>query len=265
MISLLKELRLSKVFNLNFLFVIPCYNEQSRLNIEYFETILSLGSIGMVFVNDGSRDETKKILNGIVVNNSTKCILINLGQNIGKANAVRIGMLEALKYDSSYVGYLDADGAFPIEVIKDALESVRKESETKTSFWFSRVKLAGSNVERNWKRHYFGRVLVTVATIGLTTCPYDTQAGLKIFTRTEIEREIWEEPFKTNWLFDIEILLRLSERNQAKNMLEIPVKAWKDVKGSKLKLSSLGRIVRDLTFIMLLKKQYLRSKMRSGS
>lgn len=244
------------MINKEFILVIPCYNEEFRFNVEYFEQLLKAEDLALLLVDDGSTDRTGEVLRAFVEKNPYVSQALFLSRNIGKANAVRTGMLRASELKSTYVGYLDADGAFPIEVVLKSLEQVRESSVSKTSYWFSRVKLASSDIERNWKRHYIGRVIITLATMGLTNCPYDTQAGFKIFRTNSITREIWGKTFKTQWLFDIELFLRLSERDQARNLVEIPINAWRDVKGSKINLRSSFRILLDLILIRRMRKRF---------
>jgi dolichyl-phosphate beta-glucosyltransferase len=234
------------------LIVVPCYNEESRFNSTYFDKILSNSDISILFVDDGSTDRTKEILKTFVGINPLNSKALVLPKNQGKANAVRLGILESLRYEPKYFGYLDADGAFPTDVIAEGFENIRQNSNFVNSFWFSRVKLAGTQIERNWRRHYVGRVIITLATWGLANCPYDTQAGFKIFRNNPINAKIWEKPFKTKWLFDIEIFLRLSERYNVGELIEIPVSKWKDIKGSKITLMTSGRILMDLIKIRML-------------
>jgi glycosyltransferase involved in cell wall biosynthesis len=42
--------------------VIPCYNEERRIDLEYWDALANRGDIFLVFVNDGSTDLTNKIL-----------------------------------------------------------------------------------------------------------------------------------------------------------------------------------------------------------
>jgi hypothetical protein len=58
---------------------------------------------------------------------------------------------------------------------------------------------------------------------------------------SDIVRSVFDKPFVSKWLFDIEIFLRIQgavgKENYVKKVCEIPVNEWKEVGGSKLKTS----------------------------
>ena len=69
---------------------------------------------------------------------------------------------------------------------------------------------------------------------------YDTQCGAKLI-RADAARQIFAEPFISRWIFDVELIARLIERcgeriNEA--MVEVPLRQWTGVAGSKVKPSS---------------------------
>ena len=233
--------------------IVPCFNEQKRFNKEYFEAILRNPKVIFVFINDGSMDSTPEILFEFCRINSKRALFMNLEENCGKANAVRAGILRSSSFEAKYFGFLDADGAFPVGVVNKGLNQVFDLSTEFETFWFSRVMLAGSQIERRWHRHFFGRVLMTVITFRLQYCPYDTQAGFKIFRNTNQNLEIFQEVFQTRWLFDIEIFLRMQSRGLTKGIKEIPVDAWQDVEGSKLSTTQILKILREVFTLLRLR------------
>ncbi len=69
--------------------VIPCYNEADRLNVKAFaEFIKENEAIEFLFVNDGSTDETLRVLEGIRSISAENTIILDLKVNQGKAEAV---------------------------------------------------------------------------------------------------------------------------------------------------------------------------------
>lgn len=233
--------------------VVPCFNEELRFDTSYFSQILETNSSKILFVNDGSTDGTAHVLRKFCLENKSSLDFINLPNNCGKANAVRAGINLALNSDAEYVGFLDADGAFPAYVVRQGIDYVGKSGRSHNSYWFSRVMLAGSKIERNQSRHYLGRILVTLLTINLKNCPYDTQAGFKVFTNNELTAQIFQQPFRTRWLFDMEIFLRMITIGLDKEIKEIPVEAWRDVAGSKIRPLSLFRILKEVFIIWILR------------
>jgi glycosyltransferase involved in cell wall biosynthesis len=82
--------------------LIPAYNEEKSIK----EVIMRTKKIvnNLLIINDGSTDNTKKILNKIKNIN-----LIHLNENSGKANALKIGMTYLKKKNAKKVVTLDAD------------------------------------------------------------------------------------------------------------------------------------------------------------
>ncbi len=93
--------------------IIPCYNEEKRLNIEKINEFLGLNNnVSIIFVNDGSTDKTSAILNQITKNFPLKTEILSNDKRKGKAESVRLGMLRSVKKtDTIYHGFMDADMA----------------------------------------------------------------------------------------------------------------------------------------------------------
>ena len=71
---------------------------------------------------------------------------------------------------------------------------------------------------------------------------YDTQCGAKMFRVTPDLRPIFGEPFRSRWIFDVEILARLIAARRGDDsarlenyIYELPLMEWRDVHGSKLR------------------------------
>lgn len=230
--------------------VIPCYNEAQRINITTFEKFLTENesSFFILFVNDGSTDNTKDVLQELCNKHANSASILNLEKNSGKANAVRQGLLKAYEMNAfSYLAYFDADLATPLSELF-LLKQIAEANPELLIILCSRIKRLGAMVTRNRKRHLLGRVFSTFSSIILNLPVYDTQCGAKLI-KTSIIPIICNEVFLTSWLFDIEILARL--RNQysttIKDLLyEHPVTKWEDVGGSKLKLKHMLKIPLEL-------------------
>jgi len=214
------------------LLIVPCYNEESRLNLEEFEKYSS--EISFIFANDGSTDGTKeKIANFIVGNNGM--YLYNLNKNSGKAEAIRQTMnhvLDSKIYDDyKWIGYFDADLATPIWEIKNFFTYAKTYELSADAIWGSRIYRLGSTIIRSQVRHYLGRVFATVIGAVLKVKSYDSQCGAKVFKRELCEKG-FRKPFISKWIFDVELLLRLENHN----IIEYPLRSWEDIPGSKLRV-----------------------------
>lgn len=132
--------------------VIPCYNEQEVLPITYQlftskieelikEKIIKNNS-KVLFVNDGSSDETWDIIKKLSMAN--KCVEgISLSRNRGHQNAVLAGLMEA-KDNCDIAVSIDCDGQDDVDAINKMIEKyiegydvvygVRSSRETDTFF-----------------------------------------------------------------------------------------------------------------------------------
>ena len=98
--------------------VIPVYNEETRLNFDYFKEISDLSGVFLLFVNDGSIDRSEELIKRFV-ESKNNCAYISLRQNLGKAEALRYGFHElSAKPSIKYMGFLDSDAAFSVDDIK---------------------------------------------------------------------------------------------------------------------------------------------------
>ena len=236
--------------------VVPCYNEETRLLPAVFMEFLGNSTVAdMLFVDDGSRDRTADVLRGICAAFPRKASLLQLPRNAGKAEAVRQGVLAALESDSPFVGFWDADLATPLESVALFLEEFDKHPHLEMVIG-ARVRLLGRTIDRRAVRHYAGRVFATAVSLMLRLPVYDTQCGAKLFRATPALRKIFGEPFLSRWIFDVEILARLSIERQRTGgtppeacVAELPLPVWRDVKGSKIQPGDLLRVARDLWLI----------------
>ena len=75
---------------------------------------------------------------------------------------------------------------------------------------------------------------------------YDSQCGAKIFTK-DYAKKIFEKPMSTNWLFDIEILMRLDKLTIVKeSVFELPLNEWVHKSDSKIGFKDSLSIIKDL-------------------
>jgi dolichyl-phosphate beta-glucosyltransferase len=219
--------------------VVPCYNEEKRIKPESFRPLVTQGGMRVMFVDDGSTDETRARLQAACTRGEGFSLL-PLEKNNGKAEAVRAGMLLALERGAPAVGYLDADLATPAEELLRLRETM-KAAGAAVAFG-SRVRLLGTQIERSAARHYIGRIFATVASRWTLRVPvYDTQCGAKIFERTPALEQALAKPFESTWTFDVELLGRLlygagHTSLRVADFLEMPLREWRDVAGSKVRL-----------------------------
>ena len=92
---------------------VPCYNEEKRLDASAFRRFLDDPDVALLFVNDGLKDGTSAVLAALCALMGGRASLVDLPRNVGKAEAVRKGMLQCLDAGAEVTGYYDADLATP--------------------------------------------------------------------------------------------------------------------------------------------------------
>ena len=234
------------------LVVVPCFNEAERLPVdEFLRAAQKAGSaLDFLFVNDGSRDATADVLQNMKSRQPDRILYLEMPRNAGKAEAVRQGVLQGMKMGAyRFIGFLDADLSSPPEEI----EFLRQYSSFLGGgheFMFgSRMKHLGTDIQRHPLRHYFGRIAATAASLSLELPVYDTQCGVKLFGSSICEK-LFETPFLSRWLFDVEIFFRLkahfSKEEFQQKVLEIPLRVWKETSGTKLNLRDVVKVPLEL-------------------
>jgi len=233
------------------LLIIPCYNEEARINLEAFrkgaeDCLKSQIELSYLFTNDGSSDGTRKLLDNYCTNRPG-FYCYHLEQNAGKGNAIqsayqmRKSDLNLNSFD--WIGFWDADLATPLDEIPKMIKFLEfYDPHSVNSIWASRISRLGSRIKRQPHRHYLGRIFVTIVSLSLNVKVYDSQCGAKLFKPKAAELA-FQETFLSRWIFDVEILLRL----QNQNVIEYPVQQWEDIPGSKVKIfKEMGRVAWDI-------------------
>jgi dolichyl-phosphate beta-glucosyltransferase len=238
--------------------VIPCYNEAARLRVDAYEAFLRSDvshDVRLLFVNDGSRDGTFALLEGLRARFPDRVRVVDQQPNRGKAEAVRKGMLQVIADGQSAVtGFWDADLATPLEEIRHFLDLMTTRPELHLVLG-ARVRLLGHQIHRQPVRHYLGRCFATAVSLLLHLPVYDTQCGAKLFRVNPELQAVLAEPFHSRWIFDVEILARYlafhhgHSRELGAEMYEYPLPAWSDVKGSKVKPTDFLRAFGELATI----------------
>ncbi|WP_299109099.1 glycosyltransferase [uncultured Tenacibaculum sp.] len=235
----------------NLVIIIPCYNEENRLSIKKIEYFLSFyNDVLLVLVNDGSTDLTKKKLDALKLLFPNNIKTLHLNRNLGKAEAVRQGMLFSLnRVDFQKIAYLDADFSTSLQECYELSHYLNKD----ICFVFgSRIAKIDTEIKRKKLRFLIGRVVATLISQQLKLKIYDTQCGCKIFEKTLAEN-IFQEKFISRWLFDVEIfhrIITIKGRYNMKNVArELPLKKWIDTEDSRVKLNFFFKLGYDLITI----------------
>ena len=109
--------------------IIPCFNEEESLPKSYQRTKNVLDSIKdfateIIYVNDGSRDKTREILNSIAAVDTTIKV-IHFSRNFGHQSAVSAGIKHC---GADWAIIMDADLQDPPELIPEIMDLCKKEN-----------------------------------------------------------------------------------------------------------------------------------------
>jgi dolichyl-phosphate beta-glucosyltransferase len=227
--------------------VVPCYNEARRLATDAFASFANRADIELLFVDDGSHDGTATVIESMCTLAPKRIETLRLAANVGKGGAVYAGLVHAIGDGAEVVGYLDADLSTPLDELERLID-VRADTGVDAVLG-SRVGLVGYDVRRSAVRHYLGRVFATAASLLLRLQIYDTQCGAKVLRVGPALGRALQTPFQTRWVFDLELLMRLRAADPDVSLLEVPLRRWHAVDGSKLTGRQMLQAARDLLLL----------------
>ena len=243
--------------------VVPCYNEENRLDVDALQALVSGGRTRLLLVDDGSTDRTADIIRDFAARSGGSARAEVMATNGGKGEAVRRGLSLALAEGAPIVGYLDADFSTPATEMLRLVE-IAVAREDVSVVLGSRVRLLGTAIARRAVRHYLGRVFATAASLTLQMPVYDTQCGAKVLRRSPALEAALQQPFGSRWTFDVELIARLMAAPPGitsvtiGEFLEVPLLAWRDVGGSKLRLHEMLGAALDLARIAWVRRRQIR-------
>lgn len=137
--------------------IVPCYNEQEALPIFYDEVMKVVTTMNcqyeLIFVNDGSKDNTLSILKDFAAKNEN-VTYISFSRNFGKEAAMYAGFSNA---DGDYVAVMDADMQDPPALLPQMVKIL--ETEDYDSVATRRVSRAGEPPIRSWFARKFYQLI----------------------------------------------------------------------------------------------------------
>jgi DNA-binding response OmpR family regulator len=232
--------------------VIPCYNEEKRLKTKEFANFVHNNhGYHICFVNDGSKDKTLDVLKEFQQGKEGYISIYDCEKNGGKAEAVRQGILYLIKDKSlDYIGFLDADLSTDF-IDFDDLAKTLSVSDYKLVIG-SRITRMGANIIKQSSRGIISKIINIIIRTILGMEIQDTQCGAKIMNR-EVAENMFNTPFLTSWLFDVEIFLRMKKYYGAetveKLICEQPLRRWVHEDGSKFSFIDSVKILGQLSEI----------------
>lgn len=235
--------------------VVPCFNEAARFDAAAFATALHGAPwLRLLFVDDGSNDATPAILAQFASAHAGRAEVLTLAHNVGKAEAVRQGLLHVVGR-GGLCGFWDADLSAGLDEVAPLREVFMRHPAVRW-VWGIRLRALGRDIQRKALRHYLGRLFATASSILLDIDSYDTQCGAKLFRADALLATAIGTRFLSRWIFDVELLTRadmmLRHRGGtgvAEAVFEQPLGTWRHRPGSKVKPGDFVRALRELWLV----------------
>ncbi|MCA9382846.1 glycosyltransferase [Candidatus Dojkabacteria bacterium] len=213
--------------------IVPSYNEAGRIERtleEYAMFVRSMKTkydLYLYVVNDGSKDQTAKIVKDELARLNVASELLNLEINHGKGYALKYGVFNSRKADYYYLA--DADLSAKWNVLADFLELAEKEDYDVV---IASRGLETSEVSTKVYKRLLGRSAALVIQLLLGLDIQDTQCGYKLFKGKTLPA--FKELTIDRWGFDFELLYLVDKMGFS--IGEVGIK-WVNKSGSKVKLS----------------------------
>jgi dolichyl-phosphate beta-glucosyltransferase len=211
--------------------IVPAYNEASRIgaSLEKLRRQIELRNwdAEVIVVNDGSSDDTCKVVQGRA-SQWDRLRLVDNGGNCGKGFSIKNGVQQAL---GAVALFTDADLSAPAEEMPKILDPIFQ-GEADVTFGSRALNRSLIGIHQSPFREFSGKVFNFFVQV-LTGLRFkDTQCGFKAFRRNEI-LPVFERQRIMGFGFDPEVLYIAQKRGL--RLREIPVR-WDHVEGTKVSL-----------------------------
>ena len=127
--------------------IVPIFNEENNLEGLFREIDKNFSNINyeVLFINDGSVDNSKKVLDKLFRENEKNIKVVNFSRNFGKEAAIYAG----IKYSSGmYTAIIDADMQQDPKYILNGLNYLEKNEEKDVVAFIPDKKKISSRIEK---------------------------------------------------------------------------------------------------------------------
>ena len=237
--------------------IIPCYNEEKRLNrtlervSEYLASKNYISEV--VIVDNGSTDQTVAIAQSFM--EKIKNLSIIFERHHGKGWAVREGMLYAKGKNRLF---MDADNSTDIAQVEALLDRINAGFDVAIGSRKAPDAIIQNPppLRRQVMSAAFSRLVRSIVPLGLK----DTQNGFKLFRDTASE-VVFPHQTIFYWAWDVEILAITKELGFS--IAEVPI-TYVDDSNSTMRLGGMVRMLYEviITRINLLTSSYVKNERR---
>jgi len=125
-------------------FIVPCYNEEKNISLFYEDIIKNFQNskydIELVFINDGSKDNTIGELKKLVYTKHFSINIINFSRNFGKEAGIYAGLKQCT---GDYAVIIDCDMQQPPKLVLDMLKVVEKDIDIDIVTFYQEKRIEG--------------------------------------------------------------------------------------------------------------------------
>ena len=220
----IKKNRLSIIF--------PIYNEEKNISklIKEIKRLINQNffDLEIIFVNDGSKDNSKEIIQNYLKTLKTKK-LINFKKNMGKGYALKIGVL-----NSTHNWILTSDADLSVS-LKHITQWFKKKNFLVEDLVILQQEIIKTILKAYIHRKiigYFYQLIIRLLFVNSISYIKDTQCGFKLYNSSYV-KQIFSKITQNGFVHDVEIAILLHKKNIY--VKEMPVK-WVHGNASKVNL-----------------------------
>jgi glycosyltransferase involved in cell wall biosynthesis len=196
--------------------VLPYYNPGPALRTTLEEAVATLEATGTSFeviaVSDGSTDDSERSIEGLF---PEYLVPVRLPTRHGKGEALRTGFRRGR---GRYIGFIDADGDIPPELLARFVELMRSE---RPDVILGSKRHPASTIVYPPMRRLYSWVYQQAVRWGFGLQVTDTQAGIKL-VRREVMDDVLPRTRVKGFAFDLELLV-LAHRLGHRALVEAPL------------------------------------------
>lgn len=202
------------------LVLIPTYNEEESIgNLlnrlqSVREQIANLYEIDILIVDDGSPDNTIKIVKSL---DYSRISILQRSEKKGLGPAYLAGFSEGLKADYDFFVEMDADLSHQPEELPNLLEQATDQNFVIGTRWIP----GGSVVNWPKKRQFISKMGTKYASFALKLPYRDLTSGYRVIPRSFLEKIDFSKIETRGYGFQVEMAIKA--RNNGLNIVEVPI------------------------------------------